>query len=164
VVRAWRCQTVSARAVALASCQGSAWHPGARDGLPYRCLADRLLRQVHGHRAIEDVKGQVRLAAHHRADRPLQHGDLFGAVHATNFEGHALHRVFSFAVRGELPHSHGPARVMDTIGTGTAGGMRLEYRRARAKHGAEQHTVLDDHLRTAQPLPEYYLCVLPSLW
>jgi hypothetical protein len=29
----------------------------------------------------------------------LQYGDLLGAVQATNFEGHAVHRVCSFASR-----------------------------------------------------------------
>jgi hypothetical protein len=97
MVRPWRCQAVSARGVALALLPGQRLHPGARHGLPYCCFADRLLRQVHGHRAIEDVKGQVCLAAHHRADRSLQYGDLLGAVQATNFKGHAVHRVCSFA-------------------------------------------------------------------
>src|SRR5262249_24951285 len=76
---------------------GQRLHPGARHGLLHCCLADRLLRQVHGHRAVEDVKGQALLATHDRADRPLQYGNLLGAIQATNLEGHAVHRVCSMA-------------------------------------------------------------------
>jgi hypothetical protein len=41
------------------------------------------------HAAIENVERQKLRAAHHRADGVLQNRDLFGAIHAANFEGAA---------------------------------------------------------------------------
>jgi hypothetical protein len=66
----------------------------------------------------------VRLATYHRADRPLQYGDLLGTVQATNLEGHVWHRMFSLAVlivpRPSLSSMACPsARLLGALETGT---------------------------------------------
>jgi hypothetical protein len=92
---------------------------------------------------------------------------LLGVVHRPEIlrsSSIGLPALLRYALETARPTAPIEPRSWGDGGHWRSWGMRLEYQHARTEYGMRQPTVRADHLWADRPLPESYLCGLPSLW